>query len=164
MPRQITSAQFKANHLPRRGVGIVSTAQFRKASRSGIMSAAEFVGSGLGKEAALQAACVAWFRAQYPKLLLFSSLNGVKLQGGGKEWKRLEREGALSGVADLFLSCGSGDLNGLYIEMKTKRGRQSAAQIDFEQKALSGGFGYAMPTSLSEFMRVVDGYLESGNY
>lgn len=164
MPTPLTVQQYKDQFKTRRGGGLVSNAQFRKGARSGIMSAAEFVACGLGREAALQAACVAWFRAQYPHLLLFSSLNGVKLQGGGKEWKRLEQEGALAGVADLFLSCGSGDLNGLYIEMKTKRGRQSPAQIDFERKAIAGGFGYAMPTSLAEFRRVVEGYLETGNY
>ena len=159
IPTILTKAEYNA--LPKSLTGK------RRTERPGvksIMSPAEFVGTGLGKESALQADCVAWFRTQHPKLLLFSSLNGVKLQGGGREWKRLEREGALSGVADLFLSCGSGDLNGLYIEMKTKRGRQSPAQISFEQKALAGGFGYAMPTTLNQFIRVVGGYLETGNY
>lgn len=162
--KPLTIAQFREQHATRRGGGLVSSPKFRKAARSGIMSAAEFVASGLGKESSLQAACVAWFRSQYPNLLLFSSLNGVKLQGGGREWKRLEREGAMPGVADLLLSCGSADLHGLYIEMKTKRGKQSPAQIAFEQNALAGGYGYVMPTSLDEFKRVVKGYLENGEY
>ncbi|MEL7226888.1 MAG: hypothetical protein AAGL17_19140, partial [Cyanobacteria bacterium J06576_12] len=77
---------------------------------------------------------------------------------------RLEREGALSGVPDLFLAVPSGDLAGLYIEMKTQRGTQSDEQKDFEAKAIALGYGYAMPRSRPEFERVVRSYLRDGTY
>lgn len=118
----------------------------------------------------LQVACLRWFRLQYPgkARLLFAIPNGAFLAGTplqrAKAWKRLEAEGAQSGVADLFLAIPSGDCAGLFIEMKTQRGRQQPAQKEFEAAVVSEGYGYAMPRSLDEFMRVVKMYLESGKY
>jgi len=128
----------------------------------------------------LQAAFVRWFRLQYKPLsrLLFASLNGAKIApASGKgvahlpesarraiAWKRLEEGGEMPGVADLFLSIPSGDLCGLYIEMKTPRGKQSDAQKEFEADVVAQGYGYVMPTTLEEAIRVVTGYIERGDY
>lgn len=118
----------------------------------------------------LQSACVRFFRVKYRKQagLLFSIPNGAKLAGTGlqraKAWKRLEAEGARAGVADLFLSVPSGDLAGLYIEMKTAKGVQSPEQKAFEQDVLEAGYGYAMPRSFDEFCAVVENYLNKGFY
>lgn len=122
------------------------------------------------EESKLQIAFVRWFRMQYPKYrkLLFSSLNGVRLKGTPEQrartWNRLKEEGAVTGVADLFLSVPSGDLAGLYIEMKTTRGKQSAAQKEFEADVLEAGYGYAMPREFEECVNIVQNYLKSGQY
>jgi len=118
----------------------------------------------------LQAACVRWWRIQHPKKarLLFAIPNGARLHGSGKQraiqWARLEREGAVAGAADLLLAIPSGDLGGLFIEMKTPRGRQSDKQKAFERAVLDAGYGYAMPRSFDEFVIVVRAYLERGEY
>ena len=161
MANPLTISEYRK--LPKKQTGL------RRTERPGVnryMSAKEFTEAGWGREGRLQAACVEWFRSQpgYRNLLLFSSLNGANLVDGGRQWKRLEREGALSGVPDLQLVAPSGDLAGLFIEMKTQRGKQSAEQIDFESKAVAAGYGYVMPRSLDEFMRVVKQYLEHGTY
>jgi len=115
-----------------------------------------------------QCECVNWWRTNYPTRanLLFSSLNGIKLPGGAKQGARLKRAGMTPGVADLFLSIPSGDLAGLYLEMKTPapHSRQSKAQKEFEQAVINEGYGYALPRSLEEFKRVVKMYLETGTY
>ena len=121
-------------------------------------------------ESEIQTKCVAWFRAEYPKFrrLLFSIPNGVKLHGTEKEriitWKRLEREGAVPGAPDLFLSVPSGDLAGLYIEMKTPKGTQQDTQKEFEADAIEAGYGYVMPRSEKQFRQVVRRYFETGKY
>ena len=123
-------------------------------------------------ESKLQQACVNWFRMKYSKkrILLFSIPNGAHLHGSSKakamQWKKLEREGAVKGVADLFLSISSGNYNGLYIEMKTtaKSSKQSQTQKDFEKEVLKEGFGYAMPRTFDEFVKVVESYFENGTY
>lgn len=131
-------------------------------------------------EAALQQSCVMWFRVSYPakRMLLQANLNGAQIAPvsgpqfrklseearRGIAWKRLEAQGAVKGAADLFLSIPSGELAGLFIEMKTDRGRQSDNQKAFEAAVLAEGYGYAMPRSFDEFVRVVQCYLETGQY
>lgn len=118
----------------------------------------------------LQSGCVQWFRLQYPKLgrLLFSIPNGARLHGTGRQramqWAKLEREGAVAGAADLFLAVPSGDFAGLFIEMKTERGRQSERQKEFEKNIVEMGYGYVMPRSFSEFQAVVQSYMACGRY
>ena len=94
-------------------------------------------------EAIEQAKVVAWARANennYPYLwLLHSSLNGVKLSKAqaGKALK----QGMKKGVPDLFLPVKQGGFSGLYIEMKSAKGRISSEQSKFLQAA--SDFGYA---------------------
>ena len=122
------------------------------------------------REHDLQTACVRLFRMKWPKYagLLFAIPNGAKLAGTplqrAKAWKRLEAEGARPGVADLFLAVPSGDLSGLFIEMKTETGRQSAEQREFEADAVGVGYGYAVPRSVEEFAQIVESYLNTGIY
>lgn len=117
-------------------------------------------------EEQIQSQCVKWWRETHPTkyMLLFSSLNGIKLAGGAKQGARLKRAGMTAGVADLFLSIPSGDLAGLYIEMKTPKGRQQTNQKEFEKKVVAEGYGYVLPRSLEEFVQVVEKYLETGEY
>ena len=119
----------------------------------------------------LQALCVLWFRNKHRNIghLLFAIPNGARLGGKdriarAKNWYRLEREGAVKGAADLFLAVPSGDLSGLFIEMKTPRGKQSQSQMEFERSVLKQGYGYAMPRSTKEFEAVIGRYLTAGEY
>jgi len=123
---------------------------------------------------------VTWFRLQYPHLhrLLIANLNGAKLAPvTGRAfahlseavrraiaWKRLEKQGAVKGAADLFLSIPSGIYAGLYIEMKTEVGKQSKDQKLFEADVVENGFGYCLPQGFEEARRVVLSYLETGEY
>lgn len=125
---------------------------------------------GRHREHELQKACVTWFRYQYPKLskLLFAVPNGAALRGAlvqrAKQWKRLEAEGAVPGVSDLILLVPSGEFHGLCIEMKTKskKSKQTDNQLVFEEKVIEQGYGYVVPTSVDEFIKIVTDYLEKG--
>ena len=122
------------------------------------------------EESQIQKGCVLWFRKQYRKLrfLLFAIPNGAMLNGTQSQramsGKRMKEEGVVSGVADLFLSVPSGDVCGLYIEMKTKTGRQTDSQKEFEQSVLEAGYGYVICRSLEQFQDVVRNYLENAEY
>ena len=122
------------------------------------------------EESRIQKACVLWWRLQYRKKrhLLFAIPNGAKLAGDQKRraitGKRLKEEGLVPGVADLFLSIPSGDLCGLYIEMKTKTGRQQDSQKEFERAVREVGYGYAICRSEKDFERIVTQYLNNGTY
>lgn len=109
----------------------------------------------------LQAACVRWYRIQYSayKKLLFSIPNGAMLAGNAetraKRWKRLEKTGAQSGVADLFLSVPSQGTHGLYIEMKTPKGPHRKEQKDFQKAVEAVGYRYVICRSFDEFQTVI---------
>ena len=109
----------------------------------------------------LQAACVRWYRIQYSayKKLLFSIPNGAMLAGDSatraRRWAQLEKTGAQSGVADLFLSIPSQGTHGLYIEMKTKKGIHSPAQKDFQKAVEAAGYRYVICRSFEEFETVI---------
>jgi len=91
------------------------------------------------EESRLQQACVKWFRMQYScyNYVLFAIPNG------GNRSKAtgaiLKSEGALAGVADLFLSVPkvtyteTTTKHGLFIEMKTKDGIQSEINLHFKK-------------------------------
>ena len=122
------------------------------------------------EESRIQAACVKWFRLQYPKLqrLIFSVPNGAVLKGKPEEraiqMRIVKSEGLVPGVADIFLSVPSCDLCGLYIETKTKKGEQSDNQKLFELDAVAQGYGYVIVRSIDEFMNAVRKYFDRGEY
>jgi hypothetical protein len=74
--------------------------------------------------------------------------------------KRMKNMGYTVGTADLFLAMPSAIYHGLFIEMKTAKGRQSPAQKDFERRALMSGYGYAICRSVEEFMETINGHLK----
>ena len=84
-------------------------------------------------EAIEQAKVIAWARANernYPYLwMLHSSLNGVKMTKA--QAVRAIAQGMKKGVADLFLPVKKGVYSGLYIEMKSEKGRTSIDQSKF---------------------------------
>lgn len=109
----------------------------------------------------LQVACVNWFRYQYPivgKML-------IAVGNGGKRdaitGAMLKAEGVLAGVSDLILLIPNNRYHGLLIEMKTKTGRQSAAQKEWQQDIENlNYYKYVVVRSLEEFMNVINDYLE----
>ena len=119
------------------------------------------------REGKLQAACVRWFRFQYPKLkmLLVSSVNGAMLQGTpeqrAKQWKRLENEGAVPGVSDMFLFVARGEYHGLCIEMKVKGNTQSPKQREFEGLVTEQNYKYVVCKTFNEFEKTILDYLNS---
>lgn len=129
------------------------------------MTAEEFRKIAKQSETSLQTSCVRWFRYAYPRRArrLIASLNGAPLLNGPRTWKKLQELGAVDGEADLFLAIPSGDCGGLYIEMKTRDGKQRDSQKEFERD-VTEHYGYAICRTLDEFQATVKTYLEIGEY
>lgn len=111
------------------------------------------------EEHRIQAACVNWFRLQYPThaSALFAVPNGGRRDrvSGAK----LKAEGVLPGVSDLILLLPRGRHHGLLIEMKTERGKQSQAQRDWQRDMVHRGYKYMVIRSIDEFIDRVTDYL-----
>jgi hypothetical protein len=111
-------------------------------------------------ESNLQMSCVRWFRLQYPEMagLLFAVPNGSKR--GRVTAAILKAEGALAGVSDLLFLMPAGTWPYLCIEMKTKTGRQSPAQKEFQNNVEAVGARYALVRSFDEFVSLIREYVK----
>lgn len=114
----------------------------------------------LNIESRIQQGCVRWFRLQYPEYagLMYSIPNGGKRNA--VTGAIMKAEGALAGVADLFLSVPNRFYHGLYIEMKKPKGRQQEPQKCFQLAVEAQGYKYSLCYSIDEFMELVKEYLK----
>ena len=115
-------------------------------------------------ESAYQTQVVEWSRwafkanpARYPHLeMLHCSLNGVKLSG--TQAKIAKGQGMLSGVPDLFLPVPKNGYHGLFIEMKSGKGRLSTNQTCFLSKVELLGYKIAVCYSANEAIKTIENY------
>lgn len=107
-------------------------------------------------ESNLQKGCVKWFRLQYPKYkkALFSVPNGGTRNP--REAASLKEEGIVAGVSDLILAIPTKGNHGLFIEMKTPKGRVSKEQKEF--LSLMSALGYRV-----EVVRTFEGFVSIVN-
>lgn len=107
----------------------------------------------------IQIACVLWFQAQFPKLarLLHHSPNGGKrTRYEAMEFKRM---GTRAGFPDLILCFPAKGYHALFVEMKTKTGRQQPTQKQMQRDLEWAGYKYVICRSLDDFMSKINGYL-----
>lgn len=107
----------------------------------------------------IQCACVRWFRLQYPMMKhnLFAVPNGGKRDAATAA--KLKEEGALAGVSDLILLYPNRFYGALLVEMKTKEGRQSELQKEWQSKITADGYKYVVVRSLEDFQQEIKNYL-----
>lgn len=112
-------------------------------------------------ESALQRACVAWFRMQYPEHapLLFAVPNGGRRSR--TEAAIMKAEGVTAGVADLILLEARGGFGALCLEMKTesKDSRQSVGQKEWQKATERWGNKYVVCRTFEQFEEVVRKYM-----
>lgn len=116
------------------------------------------------REHDLQVACVRWFKLSHHELALclFAIPNGGTRRNA-REGARLKAEGVTAGVADLFLAIPNATNSGLFIEMKTEKGRQQDTQKAFEQAVTKQGYRYEVVRSLDQFITLIIEYLNLKN-
>jgi len=116
-----------------------------------------------GAEHELQKACVRWFTLQYPEIkdLLIAIPNGG--QRNVIVAAKLKAEGAKAGVPDLVLAVPDSPFHwehaGLWIEMKTAKGRLQPSQKEYLKKLAYHGYAVAVCRSFDEFRATVKQYL-----
>lgn len=102
----------------------------------------------------LQMACVRWFGLQFPGVakLLHHTPNGGRRNA--REAARFKAMGTRAGFPDLILLLPSADgrFRFLTIELKTKAGRQSDHQKDYERLITEHGGKYVVVRSVEEFI------------
>ncbi len=110
-------------------------------------------------ESSLQQACKRWFNLQYPH---YARLFYAVPNGGSRNYKeavKMKREGIVAGVSDMVLQIPNSHFHGMNVEFKTKTGRQSPHQKEFEKAVTEMGYRYVIVRDVSEFVRIVKEYL-----
>jgi hypothetical protein len=107
----------------------------------------------------LQCELVRWFSYKYPQYskYLFAIPNG-----GARDvvtGSLLKAEGVKRGVPDLFLAIPSNNFHGLFIEVKTEKGRLSKYQIDMIIALQSKNYKCEVVRMIDDFMFVIEKYL-----
>ena len=117
-------------------------------------------------EAIEQAKVIAWARANernYPFLwMLHSSLNGLKRTKNAQG--KAKAQGMLSGVPDLFLPVPRKNFHGLYIEMKSEKGRVSVSQSRFLSVTNELGYQSIVCYSSEDAIEKIKEYLKNVNH
>lgn len=114
-------------------------------------------------EDALQESCVKWFRLQYKNSLLSSFPAGFVF--GGDKIKRMltalrmKRMGYTNGIPDLFIMTSKGGYHGMFIELKTERGKLSEEQKEILSKLTVEGFYCVVIRSIGDFINQVNQYM-----
>ena len=72
---------------------------------------------------------------------------------------RLKREGVKAGVSDIFVAVPRGDYHGMFIEIKTEKGRLSPAQTAFLARQARLGYSAVVAHGVREAIDAIAGYL-----
>jgi hypothetical protein len=116
------------------------------------------------EESNIQQKCVEWFKYNFPTTVIASFPNGAFLGGTpvqrAKRWNILKREGAMLGIPDLIICMPSGGYHGLFIEMKTPKGKLSENQIACNAQLEFSGYCVKVCRSFDDFRNAVNTYLE----
>ena len=106
-------------------------------------------------ESHIQIQMVKWFRLQYPRYIIAAIPNGG--QRSSLEAKIMKGEGVLAGFSDLIVIAKG---NVLFVEVKTKDGKQSDFQIKFQSDVERLGFQYSICRSLEDFIMTVEKWIK----
>ena len=99
-------------------------------------------------------------RQKYPELqLMFHIPNGGYRNIATA--KRLKAEGVKSGVPDICLPVPRGNYHGLYLELKTDKGRLSKEQENWLSNLSREGYLAEVAYGFDEAVKVIKGYLEN---
>ena len=117
--------------------------------------------AGAGSESAEQKAFFRWWHLmqtnRWHNVVCFAVPNG-----GARDaitGARLKQEGVLAGVPDIFLARSACGRHGMFIEMKTKRGRVSERQRDLFPLLESAGYAVVVARGWKEAADAVELYL-----
>ena len=117
--------------------------------------------AGNGSESQEQAQFVAYWRTVGQRLAPNVVLASIP-NGGARSavtGARLKREGVVAGMPDMVLLCARCGRHGLFIEMKTARGRVSEAQRNLFPLLEAQGYGVAVCHGWREAAETVEAYL-----
>ena len=113
------------------------------------------------EESNIQQAFIQWcelHKHKYPELgFMHHSPNGGRRSA--KEGARFKREGVKAGFPDLLLAVARNEFHGLFIEVKTKKGRLTASQEKWKKFLIKEGYSHNICRTIDECINITKRYL-----
>lgn len=109
-------------------------------------------------ESTLQKQCVGWFRATYPKVLIYATPNEAKRSFALAA--HLKAMGMTSGVPDLFIARPMAHYSGLYIELKVHPNKPTENQLSIAQRLIREGYAVYLCYDFESFVHIVSAYFK----
>lgn len=106
-----------------------------------------------------QIAAMDWLRAQHPKIALHTLHIGNERKATYYAGYIMKRMGVLKGASDLFMAWPSGGFHGLFIEVKSTRGKPSPSQIEFIERMRSVGYKAEVCYGADQVISTIKSYL-----
>lgn len=73
----------------------------------------------------------------------------------------LKAEGNKRGTSDVFIACPNHEFAGLWLEVKTKTGRATDNQVNFQKVMCDNGYDCAFGYGLDECKKIIDKYMKT---
>lgn len=121
------------------------------------------------EEDELQIACVTWFKLQYPKEIIHHSPNGgkraTKVNKNGVKYSpeavRFKKMGTHKGFPDIFIATPNKYYHGLFIEMKSSKGKADENQLATHAHLFSKGYCVLLVNNFEDFNLWVTEYMKN---
>lgn len=104
-----------------------------------------------------QAMLMKWIKDKHSEVLAYAIPNGSHKSKAQRFL--FQCTGILSGVGDIFIQEARQSSHGLFLELKTSKNAQSAAQKEFEQKCIKRGYAYCVTRDLKSSIDLIEKYL-----
>jgi hypothetical protein len=111
------------------------------------------------EEESEQVAFVGWFRVQYPHYKALINIVSIGENVGPRRMARLKKMGLTPGWPDLLLAIPGPRSLGLFIEMKSKKGRLHGGQPEIHSKLIEQGYKVTVCYSFEDARNVTKEYL-----
>lgn len=95
---------------------------------------------------------------QYPGLDLIFHIPNQRGSRSAQDNARLKRMGVKAGIPDFFLPVRKGKYHGLFIEIKSQKGKLSDTQKEVISKINEQGYAVQVVKSVDDFLSMIDEY------
>ena len=109
----------------------------------------------------LQILIVDYLRKERPELTFWHTNNNAGF-GNVRAGKKAKRLGVLPGVPDLFFPISNNVHHGLFIELKSAKGRLSPVQKQLKDKLCESGYLVKIARSFEETLTILGEYCDHG--
>ena len=106
----------------------------------------------------IQSLLFKWFKLQYPNLVMFAIPNAAKRSYAQASY--MKSEGLVAGIADIFLMCPKSCYHGMFIELKSAKGKLSDSQKEFMAAASSMNYKTVVCYGFDEAKTAITKYLQ----